>query len=298
MRAYARESHGEMNILWLAALIGLLLALPWTALASSVGAIEIHYAGGGAAIAGAEFSLYRAADAAADGQYVPVGAFAGCPVELKAQTAEEWRALAETLAGYAAAATADAQGATDAQGILRFEGLSCGLYLLVGAERNEGLNTWLAEPALVYVDGNAVVLEPKVEDAAGEKVDLQVIKIWKDDGNESRRPQEITVQLYRGQELADTVALGVANNWRHTWTGLTAGDWRVVETTVTDGYTVRVSHEGCEYVITNSYSAPGTSSSANKLPQTGLLWWPVSLLAISGMVLFLLGWIRYRRGEK
>lgn len=33
------------------------------------------------------------------------------------------------------------------------------------------------------------------------------------------------------------------------------------------------------------------------LPQTGQLWWPVPLLAISGMFLLLLGWGRRRRGE-
>lgn len=34
-----------------------------------------------------------------------------------------------------------------------------------------------------------------------------------------------------------------------------------------------------------------------ELPQTGQLWWPVPLLALSGMILFLLGWGWHRRGE-
>lgn len=34
-----------------------------------------------------------------------------------------------------------------------------------------------------------------------------------------------------------------------------------------------------------------------RLPQTGQLWWPVPLLALAGMSLFLFGWGRHRRGE-
>lgn len=33
------------------------------------------------------------------------------------------------------------------------------------------------------------------------------------------------------------------------------------------------------------------------LPQTGLLWWPVPALSLCGMMLFLLGWGRYRKDE-
>lgn len=33
------------------------------------------------------------------------------------------------------------------------------------------------------------------------------------------------------------------------------------------------------------------------LPQTGQLWWPVPLLAISGIFLFLIGWVRYRGAQ-
>ena len=109
------------------------------------------------------------------------------------------------------------------------------------------------------------------------------------------------MELYNGAELVDTVQLSAANNWRQTWTDLTAGDWRVVERTAVEGYTVVSTHEGYEYVITNSYTAPGGStggsSGGGKLPQTGMLWWPVPLLAIAGMALFLAGWIRHGRGE-
>ena len=34
------------------------------------------------------------------------------------------------------------------------------------------------------------------------------------------------------------------------------------------------------------------------LPQTGLNWWPVWLLAGAGMLLFVIGWIRRRESEE
>lgn len=39
----------------------------------------------------------------------------------------------------------------------------------------------------------------------------------------------------------------------------------------------------------------GTPGGGEKLPQTGLLWWPVPLLAMGGVVLLLIGWVRRRR---
>lgn len=279
----------------------LLLALSWTALASPGGSIEVRYSSEGKAIVGATFSLYRVAETGTQGEYVPVGAFAACPVELKAETAEEWRALAETLSGYALNAAADATGSTDAQGVLRFDGLSRGMYLLMGEEFDDGACRYLAEPALVLVEDEPVTLEPKSEMEEEEKVSLRVVKVWQDKGYESKRPQEITVELYRGQERMDTVQLSAANNWRHQWTELPAGDWRVVERTAIEGYTVVSSREDDVYVLINSYNAPGgtpDSPSGGKLPQTGLLWWPASVLAVAGITLFFAGWIRHRRGEK
>lgn len=301
MRAWTRKTHRRNHICRLAAaLICLLLALPCAALASAAGSIEIHYSSEGRAIVGASFSLYRVAEIDAQGTFVPVGAFADCPVELKAGTAEEWRALAETLSGYALNAVADAQGITDGQGVLRFDNLSRGLYLLVGAELNDGTHRYLAEPALVIVEDAPLTMEPKSEVVEDEKINLRVIKVWKDKGYENKRPQEITVELYLGDQLVDTVQLNADNNWRYEWTNLPAGDWRVVERTKAEGYTVVISHEGYEYVITNSYTVPDRpkdDTPDGKLPQTGMLWWPVPLLAIAGMALFLAGWIRHRRGE-
>lgn len=41
----------------------------------------------------------------------------------------------------------------------------------------------------------------------------------------------------------------------------------------------------------------GNSGNNGRLPQTGLLWWPVPIMAIGGILLFILGWARYQKKE-
>lgn len=158
----------------------------------------------------------------------------------------------------------------------------------------------------------------------------KVLKVWEDDGHEEERPEEIVVQLLRDGEVHSTVTLNEANNWRHTWSNLSSKyDWTVMEKEPS-GYTVKVSKEGITFVITNTINEPDnpdnpenpdnpdhpenpgnpdtpdepghpdrpgqpTSPPAEtKLPQTGMLWWPVPLLAAAGLLLILLGLLRNR----
>ena len=43
---------------------------------------------------------------------------------------------------------------------------------------------------------------------------------------------------------------------------------------------------------------PGGGGGGGKLPQTGMLWWPVPALAASGILVFLLGWARNSKGKE
>ena len=165
--------------------------------------------------------------------------------------------------------------------------------------------------------------------------ELTVKKVWDDDGYETQRPEQIVVQLLRNGKVYRTAALNAENNWRYTWYNLDAGyDWQLVEETVPEGYTVSVSQEGITFVVTNTCqpdspdnpdnpdnpdqpenpgspdspdvpggpaSKPPTTPDGPKpsLPQTGALWWPVPVLAGSGMLLFTLGWVRaQKRGRE
>ena len=147
-------------------------------------------------------------------------------------------------------------------------------------------------------------------------LNIEVVKIWNDEGKEINRPIEIEVELLRNGEVFETVILNEENNWRHAWYGLAgAYDWSTIEKAVPDGYTVIVMSEGLTDIITNTATedalpntptpvpslTPGTSVQPTasptpppKLPQTGQLWWPVGLLTSCGLIIFFLGLIKKR----
>ncbi|WP_169276148.1 Cna B-type domain-containing protein [Bifidobacterium moraviense] len=106
---------------------------------------------------------------------------------------------------------------------------------------------------------------------------LTVRKVWRDD-DASTRPESIVVQLLRDGEVHDQVTLDAAGGWSHTWTDLESGhDWRVVERSVPDGYTVAVDREGAETLIVNTGTTP--------VPHTGAA---VVLPAAAGAICLLL----------
>lgn len=158
-----------------------------------------------------------------------------------------------------------------------------------------------------------------------DTITRKVLKVWEDD-QKKNRPKEIVVQLLRDGRVFDTVTLSKKNNWRYTWTELDDDYvWRVVEYDVPEGYTVSIGREGITFVITNTYEPetppdepnipdtppplgpdpgdPGNPDNPGNpgkpgLPQTGMLWWPVPLLAGAGILLFMGGWHRMRKEER
>ena len=160
-------------------------------------------------------------------------------------------------------------------------------------------------------------------DGGPEKIKKTVIKVWNDEGARSGRPGSIKAVLLRDSEEYQTVTLNSANHWRHTWSGLSdEHDWEVIEEDAGDGYTVTYTDDDAIFTITNTSEEeitenpvplgwleipdgsvplgnleelPDAPVPLAKLPQTGLLWWPVPLLAIAGMILFGAGWTGYYR---
>lgn len=149
-----------------------------------------------------------------------------------------------------------------------------------------------------------------------ETVSRSVRKVWRDTGYETKRPDAVTVQLLQNGRVASTITLDESNNWTHTWNGLDGDSiWQVVEYDVASGYTVSVGRDGDLYIMTNTYELQGPPPAASseipppeeseappieskpeeKLPQTGMLWWPVPLFACGGMSLFLAGWLRNQK---
>ena len=168
-----------------------------------------------------------------------------------------------------------------------------------------------------------------------ETVSRKVLKIWDDAGAE-QRPAFITVHLLRDGKVVETVRLRAEDQWRWRWDDLSEDhEWTVVEEPVA-GYTTEIRLEGITFVITNSRALPPgddptppggedppggddppggenppddddppsgddpdpeDKTDEPKLPQTGLLWWPVPVLAGAGMMLFTAGWLSGRRED-
>ena len=59
-----------------------------------------------------------------------------------------------------------------------------------------------------------------------------------------------------------------------------------------DNYTVTYTAKGTVLTVTNTYKAPPEKPDEPDLPQTGILWWPVPVMAGLGIVFFGAGWLR------
>lgn len=294
--------------------------------------LTIDYRPGDNPLPDVGFSVYKVADMSADPKFALTDTFSPCTVSLKDLDSAGWKRLANTLGAYVARDKLPEldRATTKEQGQLTFpqEGqiLEPGLYLVLGEETSQGNYTYSPEPFLISLPNlntedqweYDVTVVPKYDskpDGQDEKVDRKVLKVWDDEGWEEHRPEEITVELLRDGEVFDIIKLTEEDGWRYTWKGLDgAHKWQVVEKDIPEGYTVSISQENTTFVITNTGSdeflgttdpekpkkpgKPGGGGGGGKLPQTGMLWWPVPALAASGILVFLLGWARNSKGKE
>ncbi len=277
-------------------------------------ALNIDFMFNNGPVGGAQFSVYRAIEPK-DDAFALTDAFAGYTVDLPEDADDpRWSVIAETLAAYVArdGITPDASGMTDAGGVLRLTGLEGGVYLIIGETVILGDVMLLPKPMIVslpYTDAEGNVyfdftVEPKCENRPipSDELERRVIKIWKDDGNETLRPHEITVQLLCDGDIFDERTLNEENGWGYTWTGLDAAHrWQVAEKEVPDEYTVEITQEGITFTVTNTCDnpPPPPPPPPSTLPQTGMMWWPVPVLFGAGILFCVVGAAAYViRGKK
>lgn len=305
--------------------------------------LTLSYQADGIPLTGAEFSIYQAASVDEYGKLTATKQFSDYNVNINSSNPETWKTLASTLEGYVLRDKLLPKDSkkTNEQGLALFPNdgvkLTPGLYLVLGTRHTQNEVVYETLPFMILMpmhDQDAeewnydVAVSPKYESRSqneNDKVTCKVLKVWKDEGNEVNRPQEVVVQLLRDGEIYDTVTLNEENNWRYKWSDLdTAYQWRVVEKEL-DDYTVEISREGVTFAITNTCTkdtptepvttsnpdgsvAPSVSKGSvtpsgtvtpttpndNTLPQTGQLWWPVPLLAVAGLLMILIGVILFR----
>lgn len=286
------------------------------------GSLTVSFTGDDPSLPQVEFQLFRVADISADARFTLTSDFADYPVAMSGLDSAGWRALAQTLAAYAARDGLDPHAAslTNDQGDAVFSLLEPGLYLVTNEHLRVGDTLYTFQPFLVSLptadeesgdwqyDVQAVSKFSLLDLSVPEPVRRSVRKVWRDDG--SLRPASVEVQLLRNGVVYDTVTLNEANHWSHTWEDLDpTACWQMVEKQTASGYTVTVEQAGDLFVVTNTAPTPQTpnedESQSNLsggptppspdqpiLPQTGALWWPVPLLACGGLFLLLIGWWR------
>ena len=242
--------------------------------------LTIQYAHNKTPVSGVQFDLYRVADVDEYAEFTLTGDFKKYPVQVNGLTAETWKTLAETLSAYADRdkLTPLDSGKTDAKGMLTFpnqkSSLKPGLYLVAGRQLVQNGYTYTTEPFLVSLPNldtksdiwtYDVTVTPKHTRTENpptpddRTIERKVLKVWKDDVEQSR-PKEVIVQLLKDGAVYDTVTLNAANNWRYTWEKLPEYNkdgskvvWSIVEKELED-YTVLITRDGITFTVTNTYS--------------------------------------------
>lgn len=260
------------------------------------------------ALEGAHFRLFRVADMVEYGELNYTEAFKNCEAgALSDLTVEQTQALCERLYDYLlkneAIEPVDAEN-TDKDGLLRFPAhdnkLLPGLYLVTSDRFYLNGVSHEAAPFVVCLPYRGedevwdydMTVSPKLADTQ-----VEVQKIWQDKGNEKKRPTEVVVELIKGKDekAFASVVLSEKNEWSYVWEELPGGfEWSVREVTKAENYKSATEQVPGGFRIINTYSPPPGKT----LPQTGLLWWPVPVLACAGMLLFVLGWAKQRKHEE
>lgn len=278
-----RRGIGRRLTAWLTAAVLALSCFGGSALAYETidtdrkGSLTVYFGQDGSGFSGVGFSVYQIAEVSRDARFSLTGAFAEYPVSLEGLDSSGWRALAQTLAAYAARDGLEPMETvqTGEDGRARFAGLAAGLYLITGERFQQDHYTYTPEPFVVslpsqdpenggwlYDVASACKYESQYHPpGSGDTVTRKVLKVWRDDGREHLRPEAITVQLLQDGAVYDTVTLNAENNWRHTWTELDGdSSWQVAEAETPAGYRVSVSREGITFVMTNTRRPEGGGS--------------------------------------
>ncbi|MBQ8312053.1 MAG: Cna B-type domain-containing protein [Clostridia bacterium] len=274
-----------------------LLLLPCVACAGQ-GSITLSLMVEGNGLAGAEFSVYRVAALVNGASFALLPGYDAGDYDVnKLESAGDWAALAELLAGQATSGGTNVT--TNESGLAKLDGLEDGMYLVVGKKAELGGWTYDFAPFVMSLPGKEdggwsrdVQADVKHE-REPVKCDIRMVKLWKDEGYTKQRPESIKVDLMRNGEKHMELELNAANNWSQIVTGLESiHEWTAREQ-VPEGYQVEYAWQEGALVITNTLikkPAPPPD-----IPQTGLTWWPVPVLDILGAVLFIIGWAMRRR---
>jgi hypothetical protein len=220
---------------------------------------ELHCTYDGEPVANATFNIYYIGEIDDDDSLVMSNDFAAATISAVDVDDVDTVELSETLEGYVHRDKLEpvTSAVTDGNGVAQFEidDVDDGVYLCDGDELLTENKIYKFEPFLVEIPQDDLVSVPKIMSLSLEEAEqLSVLKVWKDNENAAgERPESITVQLLRDDDVYQELELSSANNWRHTWYALDENyEWRVVEKEAPEDYKVSITTEGSTVVITNT----------------------------------------------
>ena len=219
-------------------------------------------------LTGMKWKLYRVGVRTENG-FALSGDFASYPIDINEITEENVAEKSKTLESYAVAdgIAPVGKGETDKNGELKFSGLSSGIYLAVGRTLNIGNTFYVPSSLLLEADEKDTSFSydayPKFSYAtlSGSVASYTVRKVWINDTPESiAHPTYVTVDLFRNEEIYDTIVLNEENNWSYQWNDLEPiNDWYVVERDIPVDYSVIIDFNSTQYLIKNSYKPKDTT---------------------------------------
>lgn len=208
----------------------------------------------------------------------------------------------------------EAYAQTDKNGVVRFENLETGIYLLLSNRVEKDTFCYEPLPVMVSLPSKSVEMSQyqydvvinmkytkmNIEDLP-ETINLKVMKSW-EGGSSNTQPKSIVATLLKDGFEHDKVELSQANNWQHEWKDLSSKFvWDVIEDKVPEHYTLKKNKNNLTIILTNTYDDDSDDDSGNKkppkAPDSGQLWWPIPLLVVGGLSFVVLGFILRKKED-
>ena len=268
--------------------------------------LTLAYSLGGDTYSDVSAKLYKIADISSEITYSLTPKFASTNLIINGiKTQSEWNVICSTLEAYILAdkISADFTKTTNSDGVVCFDNLSSGLYLVITDEIVVDNTTVCFNSSLISlpnIDNNRnweynVTASPKGElippTDPDEKTEFKVIKLWNDDNNQDKRPNSIEIEIFKNGTSYKTVTLSNENQWSHSWSDNSSGaKWTVIERNKPDGYTMTVEQRDNTIILTNIFiedtppSTPETGDTSNTMLYAIIMIISGSLLIIMGII--------------
>lgn len=241
------------------------------------------------AISGAEITIYKVASASEEDHkliFTYTDEFNHCKASLDNLNDTS---ITKEISKCAKDVSSELVQTTNNLGTVKFKNLDLGLYLVIQSNKVEGYSNIDSFLVMIpKVEDNKWIYNIKSEPKTDiyRTINLQVIKVWNKQNKNTKLPDNVTIELYKDEELIDTITLSNENNWNYIWQDIEKSDsYKVVEKNIPKGYTATYTQEGYVFTVTNT----------DKLAETGQIYLPIIILASIGSVLVLAGIFEFKK---